>query len=167
MSIKILIIIKQANAKSFYIEYVVVFIVFKQLIVTKTFSDMTKRRRLMGPKSVQDSFIKVRMLQILKSERCVIYKPFSLMRLALNAINYNNVPDFWSPTCQEGTIEVVQSCSYCLKKFPNIKLLAMHEAEHMSIQMGVRIDDTNLWDETREDADVRNKWLERWVVKQF
>lgn len=121
----------------------------------------------MGPKSVQDTFTKSRMLHILKTEQCIIYNPFSLTRLALNAINYKNVPDFWSPPCQECIIEVEQSCSYCLRKFPNTKLLAMHEAEHMSIELGVRIDDENLWDETREDADVRNKWLERLVHRKF
>lgn len=115
----------------------------------------------MGPKSVQDSYTKERMLQILKSEQTIVYNPFTLLRLALNAINYKNVPDFWSPTCKQGTIDIERSCNYCLKKFSNIKLLAVHEAEHMSIEMGVRIDDTNPWDETREDADIRNKWLER------
>lgn len=115
----------------------------------------------MGPKSVQDSYAKERMLQLLKYEQTVVYNPFSLMRLALNAINYKNVPDFWSPTCQEDKIDIERSCNYCLKRFPNVKLLAVHEAEHMSIEMGVRIDDGNPWDDSREDAEIRNKWLDR------
>lgn len=101
------------------------------------------------------------MVQVLKSERTVIYNPFSLTRLALNAINYKNVPDFWSPTCKESTVEMEKLCNYCHKKFSNVKLLAIHEAEHMSIEMGVRIDDSDPWDISREDADIRNKWLER------
>lgn len=115
----------------------------------------------MGPKSIQENYRKERMLQILKTEPTVVYNPFTLSRLALNAINYKNVPDFWSPTCEKTIIETERSCTYCYKKFLNVKLLAMHEAEHMSIEMGVRIDDTNLWDESRDDAEIRNKWLER------
>lgn len=123
--------------------------------------DSAKRRRILGPKSAQNTYTKEHMLQILKTERIVVYNPFSLTRLVLNAINYKNVPDFWSPTCHETTVNIEKSCSYCLRKFSNIKLLAIHEAEHMSIEMGVRIDDDNPWDTSREDADIRNKWLER------
>lgn len=101
-------------------------------------------------------------MQILTKERTTIYNPFSLTRLALNAINYKNVPDFWSPNCAESTVvDIEKWCNYCFKKFPNVKLLAVHEAEHISIEMGLRIDDSNLWEKSREDADIRNKWLEK------
>lgn len=114
----------------------------------------------MGPKSIQDAHEKERMIHIFNTEQTFVYNPFSLTRLVLNAINYENVPDFWSPTCEKTLVQLENICNYCDQKFPNVKLLAIHEAEHINIELGARVDDSNVWEELREDADVRNKWLE-------
>lgn len=114
-----------------------------------------KKRRLMGPKSVQEYNAKLSIQKATEMENTFVYNPLSLLKLTINKINSENVPDF-VPTCFEKTI-LKNECNYCHEVFTNIKMLAVHEAKHIHIELGHKIDDSDLWDSSREDADVRNK----------
>ncbi|KAG5887935.1 hypothetical protein JTB14_003030 [Gonioctena quinquepunctata] len=85
------------------------------------------------------------------------YEPLSLLQLALNVINKLNIPDY-EP--EEFFIETIwPKCSYCGLQFQNLKILAIHEASHIDVEMGEKIDNPVPWHRSREFAEVRNKWL--------
>ncbi|XP_018564119.1 uncharacterized protein LOC108905633 isoform X2 [Anoplophora glabripennis] len=85
------------------------------------------------------------------------YQPLSLLQLALNVINKENVPDY-EPF--DFTKELVYpKCNYCAATFQNLKLLAIHETVHMDVEMGEKIDNPVPWHHSRENAEIRNKWL--------
>lgn len=81
----------------------------------------------------------------------------SLLQLALNVINKENVPDY--EPYDFIRVVVYPKCNYCPKTFPNLKLLAIHETVHMDVEMGEKIDNPVPWHHSRENADIRNKWL--------
>lgn len=116
---------------------------------------VAKRRRLMGPKSVQEYNAKLSIQKATQMEATVVYNPLSLFKLTINMINSINVPNF-VPDCFVKTV-VKNECNYCHNTFGNIKMLAVHESEHIHIELGHKIDDSDLWDCSREDAEVRNK----------
>lgn len=118
-----------------------------------------KRRKLMGPKSVQEYNERLEIEKATEMEVETVFNPLSLFTITINKINSVNVPDFSAPTCVESTL--TDKCRYCGKEFDNVKKLAVHEAGHINIEMGVRVDDETPWHPEREDAEVRNKWLER------
>nr|CAH7747198.1 unnamed protein product [Callosobruchus chinensis] len=85
------------------------------------------------------------------------FHPLSLLSLALNVINKRIDPEY-EP--EEYLIEQVSpKCKYCGKPFLNLKLLALHEQQHIDVEVGEKIDNPVPWDDSREDAEVRNKWL--------
>ncbi|XP_074032895.1 uncharacterized protein isoform X2 [Leptinotarsa decemlineata] len=85
------------------------------------------------------------------------YQPLSLLQLTLNVINKTNVPGY-EP--DEFTLETIwPNCNYCGVQYPNLKVLAIHEASHIDIEMGEKIDNPIPWHSSREYAEVRNKWL--------
>lgn len=118
---------------------------------------VVKRRRLMGPKCVQEYNDKLSIQRATEMEDTIVHNPVSLLKLVLNKINCMNVPDFISVNSEQSILK--NECNYCHEVFSNIKLLAVHEAKHIHIELGLKIDDPDLWDPTREDADIRNKVL--------
>lgn len=136
-----------------------------RIIMSENVDDkpVVKKRRLMGPKSVQEYNAKLSIQKATEMEDTIIYNPLSLLKLSVNKINSVNVPDF-VPVCFEETI-VKNECNYCHEIFANIKMLAVHEAEHIHIELGLKIDDSDLWDTSREDADVRNKVIMIYYIK--
>ncbi|XP_050501254.1 uncharacterized protein LOC126881193 isoform X2 [Diabrotica virgifera virgifera] len=85
------------------------------------------------------------------------YYPMSLLRLALDVINKTNVPDYEPYDFYRETI--VPQCKHCHQQFRNCKVLSIHEQKHIDIEVGEKIDNPIPWPESREDAEVRNKWL--------
>nr|CAI5824761.1 unnamed protein product [Callosobruchus analis] len=80
------------------------------------------------------------------------FHPLSLLSLALNVINKRIDPEY-EP--EEYLIEQVNpKCKYCDKPFLNLKLLALHEQQHIDVEVGEKIDDPLPWDESREDAEM-------------
>ncbi|CAH2008390.1 unnamed protein product [Acanthoscelides obtectus] len=80
------------------------------------------------------------------------FHPLSLLNLALNVINKQIDPEY-EP--EEYLIEQVNpKCKYCGKPFLNLKLLAVHEQQHIDVEVGEKIDNPVPWDESREDAEV-------------
>ncbi|CAH1155264.1 unnamed protein product [Phaedon cochleariae] len=90
-------------------------------------------------------------------EEEIRYQPLTLLMLALNAINVMNVPDY-EP--DEYTCETIYpECNYCGARFQNYKMLAVHEVGHLDVEMGDKIDNPIPWHSSRDDAEIRNKWL--------
>ncbi|KAJ8954074.1 hypothetical protein NQ318_004379 [Aromia moschata] len=85
------------------------------------------------------------------------YQPLSLLQLALNVINKENVPDYEPDDFIKQV--VYPKCNYCSRTFRNLKVLAIHEARHMDVEAGEKIDNPVPWHYSRDDADIRNKWL--------
>ncbi|KAJ8924959.1 hypothetical protein NQ315_001124 [Exocentrus adspersus] len=85
------------------------------------------------------------------------YQPLSLLQLTLNVINKQNVPDYEPYDFIRDVI--YPTCNYCERTFQNMKLLALHETTHMDVEMGEKIDHPVPWHSSRDDADIRNKWL--------
>jgi hypothetical protein len=85
------------------------------------------------------------------------YYPLSLMNLALNVVNKNIVSNHEPDEFYEKVFE--PQCTYCGQKFQNSKLLALHEVEHINIELGEKVDNPIPWHESRDDAHIRNKWL--------
>ncbi|XP_044270521.1 uncharacterized protein LOC123015107 [Tribolium madens] len=98
-----------------------------------------------------------RVKEVYKDETESRYFPLSLMSLALNVINKRIVPDHQPNEFYEKLVE--PQCTYCNLKFKNSKLLALHEVEHINIELGEKVDNPIPWHESRDDSHVRNKWL--------
>lgn len=130
-----------------------------RILMKEEIMPVVKRRRLMGPKSVQEHNAKLELQRLTEMEEITVFNPLSLLKLSIDSINSLNVPEYQSQWFSESVLKSV--CNYCQESFSNVKLLAVHEAGHMNIEMGVRIDDNSLWDVQRDDANVRNKWLEK------
>lgn len=95
--------------------------------------------------------------EVFKSQVECRYYPLSLMSLALNVINKENIPDYEPDDFYVKTFE--PQCRYCRQTFKNSQLLALHEIDHINIELGEKVDNPVPWHESRDDADVRNKWL--------
>lgn len=85
------------------------------------------------------------------------FQPLSLLKIVLNFINKENIPDYDPAECASEVIYPV--CNHCGTQFQNYKLLAIHEVQHMDVEIDEKIDNPIPWSEDREDATVRNKWL--------
>ncbi|XP_044756258.1 uncharacterized protein LOC123314898 [Coccinella septempunctata] len=86
-----------------------------------------------------------------------VYNSISLLKLCLNVINKENIPEY---EAEHQTAELIEpTCNYCGQDFRNRKLLALHEVEHLNVELGEKVDIPSLWHESRDDADIRNKWL--------
>lgn len=80
-----------------------------------------------------------------------------MLELCLNVINKINLPDY-EP--DEFIREIIYpKCNYCDEQFQNAKLLAIHEVKHIDCEVGEKIDNPIPWDSSRDDAGIRNKWL--------
>lgn len=86
-----------------------------------------------------------------------IHNPVTLLLLCLNVINKENIPEYEGE--HQTSVLVETSCNYCGMEFKNRKLLALHEVEHLNVELGEKVDIPTLWHESRDDADIRNKWL--------
>ncbi|CAG9864756.1 unnamed protein product [Phyllotreta striolata] len=95
--------------------------------------------------------------QLYQHEECHRYQPFSLLQLALNVINVAIVQDYQPDDFLLQT--VTPECRRCNRKFRNLKVLSIHEKLHMEVEAGEKIDNPLPWHDSRENADVRNKWL--------
>ncbi|EEZ99574.1 uncharacterized protein LOC103314829 [Tribolium castaneum] len=95
--------------------------------------------------------------EIYKDETEARYFPLSLMTLALNVVNKRLVPGHEPYDFYQKVVE--PQCTYCNLQFKNSKLLALHEVEHINIELGEKVDNPIPWHESRDDAHVRNKWL--------
>ncbi|RZC35293.1 uncharacterized protein BDFB_004101 [Asbolus verrucosus] len=113
-----------------------------------------KEKNIQGEKDIQD----VQVLKTLfRDEVEYRYFPLSLMTLALNVVNKKIVPGHEPDEFYEKVVE--PQCTYCREKFKNSKLLALHEVDHINIELGEKVDNPIPWHESRDDAHIRNKWL--------
>lgn len=97
----------------------------------------------------------------------VRYFPLSLFSICIQAINSHNIGDEYWPDRYEKVIVTPPPCSVCKQTFPNMKLLAMHEAKkHINIEMTEHVDELMEWHESRDYSGVRNKWLKDYIQRQ-
>lgn len=79
------------------------------------------------------------------------------MEIVLNCINKQNMPDF---EAQPYKIQSTKCrCKTCGEEFQNVKILALHEPEHMEVEFEEKIDNPEPWPGNRPYAKIRNKWL--------
>ncbi|XP_060535273.1 uncharacterized protein LOC132707430 [Cylas formicarius] len=95
--------------------------------------------------------------ELFKDEPDVIYEPLSLLQIALNCINVQNVPDYVPEHYTERSSAT--KCNVCGRTFQNVKLLSLHEPCHIDVEIEEKIDNPTPWPDTHPDAPIRNKWL--------
>lgn len=127
-------------------------------------TEETENQGLIEIKNRVDSKKAQDLMDNLKTEIRYIFNPLSLLQLIINAINVKNIPDYSVENYKKDIINSV--CKRCDEKFQNMKLLAIHEAKHLDVDLGDKIDDPELWDDSKEYADIRNKWYNYSVEKQ-
>ncbi|XP_076271977.1 uncharacterized protein LOC143203630 isoform X1 [Rhynchophorus ferrugineus] len=96
-------------------------------------------------------------VEMFEQEPEYTYEPLSLLRISLNAINAQNVEEYYAlPYVKKSA---ACKCNTCGEGFKNMKLLALHEFHHMDVDMEEKIDNPLPWPEDHPYANVRNKWL--------
>ncbi|KAL1516654.1 hypothetical protein ABEB36_000537 [Hypothenemus hampei] len=101
--------------------------------------------------------IKSKCEELFKEEPTFTYEPLSLLQATLNCINTQNVPEY--EALPYNKVSTACRCKICDQDFQNIKLLALHETDHINVEMDKRIDNPKPWPDDHPHAEVRNKWL--------
>lgn len=117
---------------------------------------MPKRFKTIGPKS--------RTKQRIRKKQIISYQPHSLTRCVLNHINTENVPDFYTENYEKVITELDEEevlCFYCDKTFSDIKSLAIHEGNHLQVDLKERVDAPVFWKTSSNNSRVRNKWFKQ------
>lgn len=96
-------------------------------------------------------------VEMFEEEPDTTFEPLTLLQIALNSINVQNVPDYEPVTFIEKPTAC--KCATCGEGFKNMKLLALHELSHIEVDMEEKIDNPVPWTEEHPFANIRNQWL--------